>query len=281
MMQQVTQGFILKRCPTEERVTKGLYRPRNLGSLPMWNWHKQKTTFPCIPLSFPCLKEPTLSSLRADYYERALTNGVLSIQRGTEPGVMIYMLPLGNGRSKADSYHGWGTRFNTFWCCYGTGVIYMEYIQLFVSHEIDLLYFSLIFVITKIQILFLCSLNFMIGFLVSSGLTKSFSLLCHLVFLYWKLTKVLIDVIFSVAVIDRFSSCCPCRNWIILKVRRFHIFWRGRRFSWSLHYPIYIKLIWLEIRTNCAESKSWPCCFLGSFPSHDTDIFFRGGTGYI
>lgn len=120
----------------------------------------------------------------ADYYERALTNGVLSIQRGTEPGVMIYMLPLGNGRSKADSYHGWGTRFNTFWCCYGTGVIYMEYIQLFVSHEIDLLYFSLIFVITKIQILFLCSLNFMIGFLVSSGLTKSFSLLCHLVFLY-------------------------------------------------------------------------------------------------
>ncbi|KAG6783407.1 hypothetical protein POTOM_012854 [Populus tomentosa] len=29
----------------------------------------------------------------ADYYERALTNGVLGIQRGTEPGVMIYMLP--------------------------------------------------------------------------------------------------------------------------------------------------------------------------------------------
>ncbi|XP_022958080.1 uncharacterized protein LOC111459415 [Cucurbita moschata] len=58
----------------------------------------------------------------ADYYERALTNGVLSIQRGTDPGVMIYMLPLGSGSSKARSYHGWGTPFETFWCCYGTGI---------------------------------------------------------------------------------------------------------------------------------------------------------------
>lgn len=57
----------------------------------------------------------------ADYYERALTNGVLSIQRGTEPGVMIYMLPLGPGTSKAHSYHKWGTKFDSFWCCYGTG----------------------------------------------------------------------------------------------------------------------------------------------------------------
>ncbi|KAM7279054.1 hypothetical protein ACFE04_006188 [Oxalis oulophora] len=58
----------------------------------------------------------------ADYYERALTNGVLGIQRGTEPGVMIYMLPLASGVSKAVSYHGWGTKFDSFWCCYGTGI---------------------------------------------------------------------------------------------------------------------------------------------------------------
>ncbi|KAL5708128.1 hypothetical protein ACHQM5_018956 [Ranunculus cassubicifolius] len=58
----------------------------------------------------------------ADYYERALTNGVLGIQRGRDPGVMIYMLPLGRGDSKAKSYHGWGTKFNSFWCCYGTGI---------------------------------------------------------------------------------------------------------------------------------------------------------------
>ncbi|CAL5041952.1 unnamed protein product [Urochloa decumbens] len=58
----------------------------------------------------------------ADYYERALINGVLSIQRGRDPGVMIYMLPQGPGRSKAVSYHGWGTQFNSFWCCYGTGI---------------------------------------------------------------------------------------------------------------------------------------------------------------
>ncbi|KAI3826523.1 hypothetical protein L1987_00571 [Smallanthus sonchifolius] len=58
----------------------------------------------------------------ADYYERALTNGVLSIQRGKEPGIMIYMLPLGPGKSKDTGYHKWGTKFNSFWCCYGTGI---------------------------------------------------------------------------------------------------------------------------------------------------------------
>ncbi|KAJ0817469.1 putative six-hairpin glycosidase superfamily, beta-L-arabinofuranosidase, GH127 [Helianthus annuus] len=58
----------------------------------------------------------------ADYYERALTNGVLSIQRGKEPGIMIYMLPLGPGMSKAFGFHKWGTPFDTFWCCYGTGI---------------------------------------------------------------------------------------------------------------------------------------------------------------
>lgn len=58
----------------------------------------------------------------ADYYECALSNGVLSIQRGQEPGVMIYMLPMGKGNSKAISYHGWGTKFGSFWCCYGTGI---------------------------------------------------------------------------------------------------------------------------------------------------------------
>lgn len=58
----------------------------------------------------------------ADYYERAMTNGVLGIQRRNEPGVMIYMLPLSHGVSKAISYHGWGTKFNSFWCCYGTGI---------------------------------------------------------------------------------------------------------------------------------------------------------------
>ncbi|CAN8236600.1 unnamed protein product [Cochlearia groenlandica] len=58
----------------------------------------------------------------ADYYERALTNGVLGTQRGTQPGVMIYMLPLGRGVSKAKSFHGWGTPYDAFWCCYGTGI---------------------------------------------------------------------------------------------------------------------------------------------------------------
>lgn len=59
----------------------------------------------------------------ADYYERALTNGVLSIQRGREPGVMLYLLSLEPGKSKKDNSHGWGTQFESFWCCYGTGIV--------------------------------------------------------------------------------------------------------------------------------------------------------------
>eukprot|EP00257_Ricinus_communis_P013743 XP_015571257.1 uncharacterized protein LOC8274414 [Ricinus communis] len=58
----------------------------------------------------------------ADYYERALTNGVLGIQRGTEPGVMIYLLPQNPGGSKARTIHKWGTPDDSFWCCYGTGI---------------------------------------------------------------------------------------------------------------------------------------------------------------
>ncbi|XVF60825.1 hypothetical protein PTKIN_Ptkin08bG0079200 [Pterospermum kingtungense] len=56
----------------------------------------------------------------ADYYERALTNGILGIQKG--PGVYIYFLPLGRGVSKAISQWGWGKPFHAFWCCYGTAI---------------------------------------------------------------------------------------------------------------------------------------------------------------
>ena len=35
-----------------------------------------------------------------DYYERALKNGVLNIQRCNEPETMIYMLPQEAGSSK-------------------------------------------------------------------------------------------------------------------------------------------------------------------------------------
>ncbi|CAM6129674.1 unnamed protein product [Calypogeia fissa] len=58
----------------------------------------------------------------ADYFERTLVNGILGIQRGKQPGVMIYMLPQAPGTSKAVSYHGWGTPYDAFWCCYGTGI---------------------------------------------------------------------------------------------------------------------------------------------------------------
>jgi hypothetical protein len=39
-------------------------------------------------------------------------NGVMGLQRGQQVGVMIYMLPLGPGTSKAKSFLGWGTKFD-------------------------------------------------------------------------------------------------------------------------------------------------------------------------
>lgn len=39
----------------------------------------------------------------ADHYERLLISGIMGNQRGTEPGVMIYFLPMGPGRSKSIS----------------------------------------------------------------------------------------------------------------------------------------------------------------------------------
>ena len=57
-----------------------------------------------------------------EMYSYALTNGVMGIQRGTQPGVMLYLLPLGTGVTKGNSTRGWGTPFTDFWCCYGTGI---------------------------------------------------------------------------------------------------------------------------------------------------------------
>ena len=50
-----------------------------------------------------------------DMYNHALLNGVLGIQNPHEPGVMIYLLPLGNGVTKGNSSRSWGTPMNSFW----------------------------------------------------------------------------------------------------------------------------------------------------------------------
>ena len=55
----------------------------------------------------------------ADYYERALTNGVLNIQRCNELRIMIYMIPKEARSSKVVTYHGLGEKYD----CYGIGNI--------------------------------------------------------------------------------------------------------------------------------------------------------------
>ncbi|CAK7339307.1 unnamed protein product [Dovyalis caffra] len=95
--------------------------PKRLASTLQTETEESCTTYNMLKVSRHLFRW-TKEMAYADYYERALTNGVLGIQRGTEPGVMIYMLPQHPGSSKGKSYHGWGTFNDAFWCCYGTGI---------------------------------------------------------------------------------------------------------------------------------------------------------------
>ena len=52
----------------------------------------------------------------ADYYERALINGILSTQ-DTQTGMMMYFVTLASGRWKY-----FNTPNDSFWCCTGTGM---------------------------------------------------------------------------------------------------------------------------------------------------------------
>lgn len=56
------------------------------------------------------------------YLDRALHNGVLGTQRGTQPGAMLYMLPLGAGVRKGGGNHGYSNGESHFWCCMGSAI---------------------------------------------------------------------------------------------------------------------------------------------------------------
>ena len=67
------------------------------------------------------------SSLDRRGVERTLLNAVLGTQRGTTPGSMLYMLPMGSGVSKAGisnapQGHHWSDGEHHFWCCQGSGI---------------------------------------------------------------------------------------------------------------------------------------------------------------
>jgi len=81
----------------------------------------------------------------ADYYERAFWNGIIGTNRA-DNGQLIYYVPLATGLKKV-----WGTPYDSFWCCYGTGIetfsklndsIYFHdddnlYVNLFIASSVD------------------------------------------------------------------------------------------------------------------------------------------------
>jgi len=81
----------------------------------------------------------------ADYYERAMFNGILGIQHPAD-GMTLYYVPLASGYWKL-----FGLPLDAFWCCTGTGVesfgklgdsIYFHddagvYVNLFIASEVE------------------------------------------------------------------------------------------------------------------------------------------------
>jgi uncharacterized protein len=123
----------IKISSNEESCTT--YNFLKVGSpfLPFHYIHSEKRILKklCIQVSRNLFRW-TKEAKYADHYERLLINGIMGIQRGRQPGVMLYFLPLGPGRSKSVSGRppsglppkspgGWGGPTDTFWCCYGTG----------------------------------------------------------------------------------------------------------------------------------------------------------------
>eukprot|EP00850_Spirogloea_muscicola_P005147 SM000023S07603 [mRNA] locus=s23:424801:429936:+ [translate_table: standard] len=94
--------------------------PHRLGDTLQQEDQESCTTYNMLKVSRNLFRWTRDASF-AEFYERNVINGIMGTQRGTEPGKMIYMLPLGAGNSKARGYHGWGNPFDSFWCCYGSG----------------------------------------------------------------------------------------------------------------------------------------------------------------
>src|SRR5262245_16706523 len=81
----------------------------------------------------------------ADYYERAMFNGILGTQNPAD-GMTLYYVPLASGYWKM-----FALPYDAFWCCTGTGVesfsklansIYFHddngiYVNLFISSEVE------------------------------------------------------------------------------------------------------------------------------------------------
>lgn len=80
----------------------------------------------------------TGESKYADMYERNFYNGIL-VSQNPETGMLIYFLPLKTGGRKS-----FGTPFDTFTCCYGTGIqAYASLSENIYFHTADALYVNL------------------------------------------------------------------------------------------------------------------------------------------
>lgn len=89
--------------------------PNKLANTLVSNNEETCTTYNILKVTRDLIRW-TADPKYADFYERAYWNGILPAQNPND-GMMIYYLPLASGYTKA-----WGTPYDSFWCCYGTGV---------------------------------------------------------------------------------------------------------------------------------------------------------------
>ena len=135
------------------------YSDANLLSQTLWNNNQEFCVQYNMLKLIRMLIQWTGDVKYADAYERIFVNSIWGTQDPSEPGHMLYSYPLGEGVSKPRSVGGgsigYGTQFESFWCCYTTAIdqwtkmsdsIYFSendlsraivYVNLFVSSQLD------------------------------------------------------------------------------------------------------------------------------------------------
>jgi DUF1680 family protein len=111
--------------------------PDELSNELSMNTHECCCTYNLLKLArkiFTWTADPSV----ADYYERALFNGVLGTQN-PENGLTMYFLPMAGGYWKT-----FATPFDSFWCCTGTGAeSFAKFGDSIYFHDADALWVNL------------------------------------------------------------------------------------------------------------------------------------------
>ena len=102
-------------CTGGSNMAEGWGDPDKLANTLVSNNEESCTTYNMLKVTRYLLRW-TADPKYADFYAHAFLNGIIGTQNPND-GMLLYYLPLATGNVK-----NWGTAYDSFWCCTGTGV---------------------------------------------------------------------------------------------------------------------------------------------------------------